>query len=279
MTATRKNLKNQNLKKKIASLSALGAGALVLGAGTAEAGIIYSGPLDVHVGYGPLGTAFYGSPGLGANSAYFSFSRQSTSSSSNAPGLNARLVGAYGCGCLQMAQQLGLLQLFNVGAKWTNALVGGSTLLVGGRAWGGITGYVPTNTTTSSPASTTTFQPVAIRFGLPSFSDQYALFQFIDGPDTRYGWIHLSFSVDAQFGSDPNFGPNLIVHDWAYDDAGQALEAGQTLDATSTPEPGTVVSTGLAALVLGAVGLRGWRKTRKAAEVFAAAGATTHSGN
>src|SRR5215212_6750950 len=74
----RKSLTNKSLKRKIASLSALGAGALVAGAGTAEASIIYSGPINVHVGYSPGGTGAYFSPYLGTGSAAFTFFRTST---------------------------------------------------------------------------------------------------------------------------------------------------------------------------------------------------------
>jgi hypothetical protein len=65
--------------------------------------------------------------------------------------------------------------------------------------------------------------------------------------------------MDPQFGSNPAFGPDLTITAFAYDDAGNLLAAG------TVPEPSTAVSTGLAALALGAAGLRRWRKTRKAA--------------
>ena len=67
--------RRKDLKKKIASLSALGAGALIFGAGKADANTIYSGPVNAHVGYGPGGTGFYPSPGLGNSSAVFAFFR------------------------------------------------------------------------------------------------------------------------------------------------------------------------------------------------------------
>jgi hypothetical protein len=98
---------------------------------------------------------------------------------------------------------------------------------------------------------------------LAPFSDKYALFAFgLPGDITYYGWIHLSYSVNPQFGPDPTFGPDLTIQDWAYSDYGGILAAGSLDD---SPEPATAVSTGLAALALGAVGLRNWRKTRKAA--------------
>ena len=124
-----------------------------------------------------------------------------------------------------------------------------STGLVGLRVWGSHSG--------SGSGSPVQF---ATAIGNPSFNDRYALFNFQDSGNTYYGWIHLSFSISGQFGDNPEFGPDLLIHDWAYDDSGALLEAG-----VGTPEPSTAVSTGLAALALGAVGLRRWRKTRQAA--------------
>jgi hypothetical protein len=119
---------------------------------------------------------------------------------------------------------------------------------------------VPTNTTTATPATHTTFQQVAYPVGLAPFTDRYALFEFTDGGNTLYGWIQLSYSVDGfSLGPDPAFGPDLIIHSWAYDDSGQ------TIAAAYVPEPGTASSLSLAALALGAVGLRKWRKARPAA--------------
>jgi hypothetical protein len=237
--------KAKNLKQKVASLSALGAGALVFGAGQAEAGIIYSGTLDTHVGF-LSGTPFYQSPGIGPLGATFSFATAATARSS----FSGRAIVAYGCGCLQLAQQGGLLQLFDVGAIWTAALVPGTSMLVGARIWGN--GTRTTGTTANS-------------FGNLPFDHLFLLFQFTDGSNTLYGWIQLSYMVSGQFGPDPSFGPELTIHDYAYDDSGALIAAGQTTDASQVPEPATAASTGLAALVLGAAGLRQWRKTRKAA--------------
>jgi hypothetical protein len=124
-------------------------------------------------------------------------------------------------------------------------------MLVGGRAWG---------TLISSSVQ------VATPFGHGPFDHMYSLFAFTpDGINTWYGWIQLSFSVTAQFGPDAIFGPEVTIHDFAYDDSGAVIAAGETVDAAQVPEPATAASTGLAALALGAVGLRQWRKSRKAA--------------
>lgn len=148
------------------------------------------------------------------------------------------------------------LKLFNAGAKWSTQVTGTHAypyVRVGTRAWGSSTrGGTPY--TVHSTA------------GVGPFTDKYALFAIGGGPDTLYGWLHLSFSITDGFGPDPTFGPDLTVLDWAYDDSGAQLAAGQTTTPeTTTPEPASAVSSGLAALAMGAVGLRKWRRARKPA--------------
>jgi hypothetical protein len=240
--------KRKHLKKKIASLSALGAGALVFGATEADAAVIYSGPINAHVGYGPGGTDFYQSPGLGPAGATFYFFR--TTAPASFP-YRGRAIVASACGCLNFGTNGSVLRLFGLGAVWTPLMTAYSSALVGARRWGSFPG-----SGSSGPVQ------LATAFGNASFNDKYSLFRFDDGPTSYYGWIHLSFSIDGQFGDNPEFGPDLLIHDWAYDDSGALLAAGTGAE---TPEPGNAVSTGLAALALGAVGLRRWRKTRPAA--------------
>ena len=249
--------KRKNLKKKIASISALGAGVLVLGAEKADAGIIYSGAVNAHVGFGAGGHFSYSSPGLGASSAFFSFYRSNSSFGS----FNSRRIVAYGCGCLQLAEQLGMLQLFDKGQAWTPGLTPGTYMNVGGGFWGFST-YRSSSSSSGSGRSFTVTNTFAYRTGNQPFSNKYALFEFESGPQTLYGWVQLSFTVNPQYGPSSAFGPDLIVQDWAFDDSGAVIAAGDT---TSTPEPGTAASTGLAALALGAAGLRRWRQARKAA--------------
>jgi hypothetical protein len=238
----------KNYKKMAASLSALGAGAL-LGTATAEAGIVYSGPVNQVVGFGPGMTSFYDSGLFGPSSTHFSFFTFAT----NAYGINQRGILGSACGCFGFITSVGFLKTFDKGALWP---VGGtysssSFAPVARRVW----------FTNSSSGGASSPVPATAHYldGLKSFDDKYALFAFSSGPDTLYGWIHLSLSVTDLFGSDPALGPNLTIIDWAFDDSGQTLAAGDA------PEPATAIPTGLAALALGAVGLRNWRKTRKAA--------------
>jgi PEP-CTERM motif len=66
-------LKSKNIKK-LASLSAVGAGALVFGAHEAEAGIIYSGPVNAKVGFDSGFGPSYLSPALPSGLEQFRFS-------------------------------------------------------------------------------------------------------------------------------------------------------------------------------------------------------------
>ena len=241
----------KSYRKMAASLSALGAGALLAG-GTAEAGIIYSGPLNVDVGFASGAVDHYNSGPLGPFGDSFSFSRFVYS------GGNVRGIRDCGCGAVAFATQtitqLGrssrsFLKLFNAGAKWSTQVTGTHFypfVKVGARLWG-------STTRNGTPYSVHSTQ------GVGSFTDKYALFAIGSGPDTLYGWLHLSFSITDAFGPDPTLGPDLTILGWAYDDSGAQLPAGQT----ETPEPANAVSTGLAALAMGAVGLRKWRRSRK----------------
>jgi hypothetical protein len=240
----------KNYKKMAASLSALGAGAL-FGSATAEAGVVYSGPVNQVVGFGIDASSFYDSGPFGPSSTHFSF----FTFASYFPPFNQRGILASACGCLGFLTSSGFLKMVDKGALWPVGSIYKSSSFAGiaRRVWfsapgSGGSGTIPPTGTPSHYAD-----------GLAPFDDKYALFAFGTGPDTLYGWIHLSLSVTDLFGSDPVLGPNLTIVDWAFEDSGQTLAAGDA------PEPATAIPTGLTALALGAVGLRNWRKTRKAA--------------
>lgn len=237
----------KDLKSKIASLSALGAGALIVGAGGADASTIYSGPVNVDVG--ASGVSQFGIT-LGGLNTLLSFKfGAGTTSVLRTNRLHYRFIRGFGhksAAVLIASTGLGGhdLSTFLPGSVFTGAA--GSNVLVGSRRWrtsvdGGhrnsVVGNVP-------------------------FSHEYALFKFTSAAgQTDYGWIQLSYSVTNSFGTNPALGPDLTIIDYAWDNSGAKLPAG----ATSIPEPGTMGLTGLGALALGAVGLRRWRKNRSAA--------------
>jgi len=249
--------KCRNLRHKVMSLSALGAGALVFGAGRADATIISSGIIDQDVGF-VSGIAVYVSPFLGPLNATFHFKthHQTTRRTSFGSKITTvkRSIRAYGKSLFFEGNAAGTLTLFNTNAKWGAPVKpNAANELVGGRKWNnsGMNGVVWSLGNKSFP---TTSSP-----------NQYALFRFKTSTSPTkydYGWIELSYSVSRTL-NPLSYSPELVVDCWAYDDAGAIVVAGE--EPPAAPEPGTLFQTGLAALALGAAGLRRWRKTRPSA--------------
>jgi hypothetical protein len=79
-------------------------------------------------------------------------------------------------------------------------------------------------------------------------AQQYLLFEFQTSVGNPYiGWLDLKESWKTL----PT-GPNGEPVAWGYDET------------PIVPEPATAIPTGLAALALGAAGVRRWRRSRKA---------------
>ena len=261
-------LKPRNLKK-LASLSAVGAGAIAITADKADASTVFV-PLStpVVVGFGTAdvkGTSF---TFKAFNDTFrFGFSRYFGASVSGFA--NFRSVAAFG-GAAKRSHTFVFgaayfpfrntsypaLKAFKSGAtfKLSTSSSAFPRLPVGARFWAG------------SGASTTHFI-----FGNGSFSHEFALFAYGPATAPAYGWVDLSFSMTDGFGptcgagpgcKDPNaLGPGLTIWGYAYDTSGNTLPAGSL---TPTPEPDTFAATGLAALALGALGMRRWRRKRAA---------------
>ena len=97
----------------------------------------------------------------------------------------------------------------------------------------------------------------SIVLGPGSFSHKYMSFEFKDttaGGGIRYGWVELSATVTS------TTGPSVTIHDWAYEGSGQTL-------GMSVPEPAESTAAVAGALLLGAAGLRTWRKRKQPAGV------------
>jgi hypothetical protein len=228
-------IKKANLRR-LASLLALGTGALGLAAGTAEASsIVYSGVVDERVGWSP------GLPGL----AKFHFHN----------GIRAELylIGTLGCvsgGC--SATGVGLSAR---GRHSTSMRLLGNGLFISafplsatfdtpdGKPYGG---HRIASRAISTGGRETKF----------NHTDRYLLFEFTGGdlPHAEYGWAQLNVTITSA-------GPDATLVDWAYDTSGAEIPAGDT----GTPEPSTFALTGLGALALGAKGLRSWRAASKTA--------------
>jgi hypothetical protein len=123
-----------------------------------------------------------------------------------------------------------------------------AALVEAGRHWGTIGG------TTNDSAGVgriklSDHSPV----GRGSYDHKYLAFQFQDstaGDALRYGWVKVSGVIG---GANT---PSVTIEEWAYEASGVDLATG----ATAVPEPReTALATGLA-LVAGAAGLGGWRR-------------------
>ncbi len=238
-------LKKRSLQR-LASLSAVGAGAVFVTADQAEASaIVYSGPLNISLGWpNPGGTGGSYSQTLGGGNA-FQFKGHAFTHVRGSNIQFGRSVYATGRGSLGFARTSRLLlPLFSAGQTWGGAPAG-LGLEVIGRTFG--------------TSGANTFYGSA----RGDFSHQYALFRFNPGAGMLYGWVELSGSVTAANSSLPSFGPSLTIEGWAYDTTGAPIHAGDT--GSAVPEPGTFAGTGLAALALGAAGMRRWRAARRLA--------------
>jgi hypothetical protein len=93
--------------------------------------------------------------------------------------------------------------------------------------------------------------------GPGEFADKYLLFTFKNSDaanQVQYGWVGMSAATVT-----PGTFANMSVTftNWAYDDTGAKIAAG------AVPEPATAASLAMGgALVLGAAGLRQWRKRK-----------------
>jgi len=239
-------IKKKNLTK-LASLSALGAGALGVAAGTAQADVItYIPGSPIVMGYG--GHTSY-QINLGGN-GYFNVGAILSIGEVQ----KGWLVGAGGSGSGVLFAKTGSVGPFLAiqtapppGMSWTSPYKSsGGVIALGGAH--SITGQ------TSSPAAFR--RALAVNPGTPvgslsyfvvpgAYPSRYALFQFQDSNNnTQYGWLEVSVSAIQ---------PNVTLDAWAY------------TEGSSAPEPSTMSMTGLAALALGALGLRRWRASRKTA--------------
>ena len=90
-----------------------------------------------------------------------------------------------------------------------------------------------------------------------TYSDhKYLAFEFSDsthGGAIRYGWAEILLTNGNL---DTTTGPNVTIYGYAYDDTGAFIAAG----ATSVPEPSSAAFLALGALIVGAKGLRAWRR-------------------
>ena len=91
--------------------------------------------------------------------------------------------------------------------------------------------------------------------GIISGVSTYIGFRFNpSGTEVLYGWANVTLTDGGSYGT-------FVINEWAYDDSGDPIQAGQT---SAVPEPATY-ALGLGALALGAAGLRRMRQRKRLA--------------
>jgi hypothetical protein len=91
------------------------------------------------------------------------------------------------------------------------------------------------------------------------YAQKYLAFGFSDttqGGASRYGWVEVSLGITTT--TPTSGGPELTILSYAYDNSGGKPALGVV------PEPGSASLLAMGALVLGARGVRSWRKTAQA---------------
>jgi hypothetical protein len=254
-------IKKKNVAR-LASLSALGAGALGVAAGPAQASIVYhafgpplsitppaTGSSQVMIGSGAVGSLFeliglHGGYSRGNGTpTVWTFARKSLVVI--ADGLFRRTTSSWTSRVRFPVRNLGggLSQhLVSAGAQWTAK----TSMAFFDVAYRGKSYTLPGSNTIAIFAK-----------GDTGGVEKYLLFKFQGAGGPLYGWLGMSAAVTT------TSGPTVTLDGWAYDDSGNPIDAGD--EGNTVPEPGGMAAGGLAALALGATGLRRWRSARKLA--------------
>jgi hypothetical protein len=251
-------VKNKNAAR-LASLTALGAGAVGLTAKDAHAGIVYTNfsPPTFVVGGSPASFSFHTAPifpgGLGGFQL-FTASKYVFNTSRFHFGVNATLqIILKGLDGLQFQSAPGPGFIWNTTAPgFTNKVLRSKRTFYSLNFTS--KKYVPATNGKSSTTYRLVFKSSKFSGSNPidRIGDFYMLFTFNPtGTQDLYGWLHLYGACGC--------GLDTVLVDMAYEDSGAFIETG------ASPEPATGIPTGLAALALGATGIRRWRKSRKQA--------------
>jgi hypothetical protein len=200
---------------KLGSLAALGAGAISLASGKAEAAdIITSGILNSTIGFTSNSVIASGRnhASLKNFNTFVGGPRLTFSATSVRTGGGFQRVVKEGYGAVFQVVG-GLVAVFSSMAEWKTPVQRSST---------------------SSLSSPRNGDAVAVRSAAngnanargSSFTDKYFLFRFAGTSFMEYGWIEASLSVTAATNSLAINGPNLTIIQYAFDDTGAFIKAG-----------------------------------------------------
>jgi hypothetical protein len=238
-----------SLKSKLASLIKLGGGMIALPAvgivvlpSVTQAQIEFHDSVNFTVGFnaGAGENSIYVLPMPGSNQLLFA------ATATKSTNVRAIVMGGTFAPGLANARQQASIRTYDVGGRaFVKRGNGGLTFSNVGAHWN-VAGTVMAVDHAGATHS----------LGAGAFSEKYIAFVFKDtthSDQIDYGWIKVSGAVSG-------LNPSLTIESWAYRTDGQAIAMG----ATAVPEPqSAAVATG-AALVLGATGLRAWRKRQTA---------------
>jgi hypothetical protein len=218
---------------KLLSLLALAAGAAAI-PNASEADIVYTdlGASPGKVGFSAgFGTSF----SIALPSAHVKFKRTHSAGSNFSHNL------VYAAGPNMRRNSNGSIAVTGAGKTFSDFNHAGTT------TWKGQLGARGTNggVGSQSPSS--------------GYTDEYMAFIIQPGGNYEFGWVELSLDLSH------STGPDLTIEGYAYDDRPYQppylhIHMG---DIGSVPEPGQVAGMGaVGAMVLGAAGLRAWRRTK-----------------
>jgi len=238
----RLKIKAKNVQR-LASLSALGAGAMGLGTGTAEASVVLT-TVGQTVGFTPPSLATYKVTFGTLSPAYFSLTR-SAFTHTNPAGSKFKHRSVFLNGTFALPGPVFAKSFFSpYGAlpkgKTSALFTATSFLTLAGRK---------VITTKLGATHVATFHPF-------NSIDKYFEFQFFSPTlgHNIFGWGELTESVSAT--PPPGSGPDVTLVQYAFETNGQYLPPGTLVP---IPEPSEAIPLALSALVLGAAGVRRWR--------------------
>jgi hypothetical protein len=254
---------NQRTARRLASLPALGAAALTMGAGSAHATIVWSGHITSgnKVGFGPgAATSATVLPGgLGSTSLRFHLFRSGKTTGKTTSRF-VQIEGKYKAGHT-FALGGTTAGKFLLGVKGGTTRRGRGVFNTAVKVASQTKRVVITHTTTPSHMQVTHTKTVTKTVDPFKGGDVFALFSFLHTHGSRFATLDEGWAkFDVTF---THSGPVVTLASYAYQNDGSPIAAGDTGQRVPEPSSGSLEVTGLAALILGGPALRRWRACRR----------------